>query len=75
MYNITLTETLFPPQTDGVLRDITVGELLRETADRLPKSTALVDVSIDGMVGREWSYGELLETSETLAIALASRFQ
>ena len=35
MYNIDLTESLFPPQTDGVLRDITVGELLRETADRL----------------------------------------
>ena len=47
MYDVNLTESLFPPQTDGLLRDITVGELLRETADRLPTSTALVDVSID----------------------------
>ena len=75
MYDVNLTESLFPPQTDGLLRDITVGELLRETVDRLPKSTALVDVSLDGTVGREWNYGELLETSEKLAIALTSRFK
>lgn len=34
MYDVNLTESLFPPQTDGLLRDITVGELLRKTADR-----------------------------------------
>ena len=75
MYDVNLTESLFPPQTDELLRDITVGELLRKTADRLPQSTALVDVAMDGTVGREWNYGELLETSEKLAIALTSRFK
>ena len=43
MYDVTLSESLFPAQTDGELRDITVGELLRETAARFPESTALVD--------------------------------
>ena len=62
MYDIRLTEALFPPQTDGSLRDITVGELLRETAARYPDATAMVDVAIDGTVGQEWRYRELLET-------------
>ena len=38
MYDIELTESLFPPQTDGELRDITIGELLRETAEEFPGS-------------------------------------
>ena len=28
MYEVELTESLFPPQTNGELSDITVGELL-----------------------------------------------
>ena len=75
MYDIRLTEAFFPPQTDAELRDITVGELLRETAARYPDAIAMVDVAIDGTVGQEWSYRELLETSERLAIGLASRFE
>jgi len=75
MYDITLTEAFFPPQTDAELRDITVGELLRETAGCYPDAIAMVDVAIDGMVGQEWSYRELLETSERLAVGLVSRFE
>ncbi len=75
MYDISLTEALFPPQTDAELRDITVGELLRETAARYPDATAMVDVAIDGTVGQEWRYRELLERSERLAVGLASRFE
>ena len=74
MYDITLSESLFPAQTDGDLRDITVGELLRETAARFPEATALVDVGLEGRTGRQWTYAELLRTSEKLALALASRF-
>ena len=75
MYDIRLTEAFFPPQTDAELRDITVGELLRETAARYPDAIAMVDVAIDGTVGQKWSYRGLLETSERLAIGLASRFE
>ena len=32
MYNIKLTTSYFSPQSDTEIRDITVGELLRETA-------------------------------------------
>ena len=43
MYDIRLTEAFFPPQTDGALRDITVGELLRETSDHYSDAVAMVD--------------------------------
>ena len=75
MYDIRLTESFFPAQIDVQLRDITVGELLRETADCYAEETALVEVAMDGTVGRDWNYRELLETSERLAVLLASRFE
>ena len=75
MYDVHLTEAFFPPQTDAELRDDTIGELLREVAGRYPEATALVDIALDGTVGREWNYRELLETSESLAGVLASRFE
>jgi fatty-acyl-CoA synthase len=75
MYDIELTESLLPAQSDGELRDISVGQLLRETAHQSPNSIALVDVNLDGSIGQQWTYGELLLTSEKLALALASRFE
>ena len=74
MYDVHLTEAFFPPQTDVELRDNTVGELLREATGRYPEAPALVDIELDGAVGREWNYRQLLETSERLAGVLASRF-
>lgn len=74
MYDIELTESLFPPQTDGDLRDITIGELIRETAEKFPDSIAMVDVTLDGSPGQQWTYNELLVISENLALALASRY-
>ena len=74
MYDVHLTKAFFPPQTDAELRDNTVGELLREVAGRCPEATALVDIALDGTVGREWNYRQLLETSERLAGVLVSRF-
>ena len=74
MYDVHLTKAFFPPQTDAELRDNTVGELLREVTGRYPEATALVDIALDGTVGREWNYRQLLETSERLAGVLVSRF-
>lgn len=75
MYDVHLTEAFFPPQTDAELHDTTVGELLREVASRHREATALVDIALDGTVGHEWNYRQLLETSERLAGVLASRFE
>ena len=75
MCEIELTESLFPPQTNGELRDITIGELLRETAEQFADSIAIVDIALDGSPTQPWSYGELLTISEKLEMGPASRFE
>ncbi|MBT6350103.1 MAG: AMP-binding protein, partial [Proteobacteria bacterium] len=73
-YEVQLTESYFPAQSDGAIRKVTLGEQLRETTKRYPEKIALVEIDIDGLTGRSWTYRELLSTSETLALALAGRF-
>ncbi len=75
MYELDLAESLIEAQTDDVVREITVGGLLREIANLYPAAPALVEVGIDGRTARRWSYAELLADSEKLALALASRFE
>ncbi len=75
MYKVQLSESLFPTQIDDVVREITIGELLRETTAQYPGSPALVEVDMEGMTGRRWNYTELLADSERLALALSSRFE
>ena len=55
MYEIELTESLFPPQTNGELRDITIGGLLRETAEQFADSIAIVDIALDGSPTQQWN--------------------
>lgn len=74
MYQFQLTESLVPPQDDDVIKETTVGGLLREVAKQQPTAPALIEVDIEGQLGRTWTYGELLADSENLALALASRF-
>ena len=73
-YEVQLTESYFPAQSDGAIRKVTLGEQLWETTKRYPEKIALVEIDIDGLTGRSWTYRELLSTSETLALALAGRF-
>ncbi len=75
MYNVRLSESLFPAQTDDVVREITVGGLLREIATQRPTAEALVEVDQDGQPGQRWTYTALLADSERLALALATRFR
>lgn len=74
-YQVTLAESYFPAQSDLELRDLTIGDQLRETAQQYPDKTGLVEVDIDGNTARSWTYTELLVDSESLAQALTSRFQ
>lgn len=74
MYQFQLTESLVPPQDDDVIKETTVGGLLREVAGQQPSAPALVEVDMEGRIGRAWTYGELLADSEKLALALSSRF-
>lgn len=71
MYQVDLSEFLFPARTDEPIWETTVGELLRDVAARHPGAPALVEVDIDGQSARRWTYGELLADSERFAHALA----
>jgi fatty-acyl-CoA synthase len=75
VYDVTLSKSCFPAQTDLEIWETSVGDLLREVAARDPAAPALVEVTQSGETDRRWTYGALLEESETLASALASRFE
>ena len=75
MYDIRLSESSFPAQPDGNIRDITVGDLLREVAAGSPDADAVVHIDADGVRGRTWTYAELLAEAEALALALSSRYR
>jgi acyl-CoA synthetase (AMP-forming)/AMP-acid ligase II len=54
--------------------DLTVGDLLRETAARDPDAVALIEGAPDPAARRWWTYGALLEEAEEAARALLGRF-
>lgn len=74
MYDLSLTTSHAPAQSDMETREITIGALLREMAAARPDAEALVEIRQDGSKGRRWSYAELLSDAERLALALSTRF-
>ena len=74
MYSLRLSDSLVSAQTDNVVREITIGGLLCETAAQHPSAPALVEVNLEGETDRSWTYAELLTDSEKLALALSTRF-
>ena len=75
MYDVNLTTSHFPAQNDAEIRDITVGDLLREIAAENQHAVAMVDIADNGDCGQTWTYAELLEQAQHLAEALTSRFE
>ena len=74
MYNTKLTKSHFPAHMDVDIREITIGELLREITYERPNAEALVEVRQDGRVCRRWTYSEVLAEAENLALSLSTRF-
>ena len=74
MYELDLTVSHAPAQSDMDTRRITIGRLLDEIAANRPDTEALVEVRQDGTTGRRWSYARLLADVERLALALTTRF-
>ena len=70
---LTLSEISGP--TEPALRDLTVGDLLREVAEQVPDRRALVAGVPDPAGRREWTYAELLSDAERAARALRARFE
>lgn len=75
MYDARLTESFFPAQSDMSVRDIAIGDLLREVAAKTPDARALLEITQSGDSRRQWTYASLLDDSERLAQALGSRFK
>ncbi len=75
MYNLQLTESLIPAQTEEALREQTIASALRDVATKYTNAPALVEVDVDGKTGRRWTYGQLLADSEKLALSLSTRFK
>ena len=67
-----LTEARWPADTSVPLRNLTVGDLLREAAADSPDATALV-AGVPG-VDRRWTFAEVLADAEKVAAALLARF-
>jgi fatty-acyl-CoA synthase len=68
-----LSEAYWPADTSIAIREVTVGDLLREAALEAPDRPGLVA----GTPGddRRWTFAELLAESERVAAALLTRFQ
>jgi fatty-acyl-CoA synthase len=75
MYALELTESYCPAQTDEELRGATVGGVLRDAAAKWPNAPALQEADADGILGRHWTYADLLADSERLAHALLTRYR
>jgi len=70
-----LDQSYWAAEPSTGVRDITVGELLREAAAAAPERLALVDADPDPGARREWTYGELLSDVERVARALLGRYR
>lgn len=73
MYQVDLSESFFPAQSEGEWAPITVSDMLENCAEKWGSVKALRELGYDGSVGREWTYRELLKDSKRLANALAAR--
>ncbi|MDQ1660418.1 MAG: fatty-acyl-CoA synthase [Blastococcus sp.] len=70
-----LEVSYWPAEPSSGVRDITVGDLLREGAAVAPDRLALVDGGADPAARRAWTYVELLADVERVARALLARFE
>ncbi|TNE57931.1 MAG: AMP-dependent synthetase [Alphaproteobacteria bacterium] len=62
------------PETPAI-RDLTIGEALREAASECPDRLALIAGTPDPADRRTWTYAELLEEAEAMARVLLARFE
>ena len=70
-----LSESWLKGPENPKVRDITIGDALREAAAAAPEQVALIAGTPDQAQRRSWTYHELLAEAEQTAHALLSRFQ
>lgn len=74
MYDISLKESYFPAQGE-LPPAMTLGDLLHRSVERYGDAVAIVELTVSGEHGREWTYKAFYEDCERLARALASRHE
>jgi fatty-acyl-CoA synthase len=57
------------------IRDMTIGDLLREAATANPERIAIIAGTADPAERRQWTYAELYDEAQQVARALASEFE
>ena len=72
---MTLTESYAVGPAQPVVRDITIGQLLRETAEACPDRVAMITGAADPAARRQWTYAEMYRDALTVARALRRRFE
>lgn len=72
MYDVSLKESYFPAQGD-LPEALTIGDLLRRSAERYADEPALIELTYAGEHGRKWTYRAFYDDCRRLAHALASR--
>ncbi len=75
MYDCNITESYFPAVGGLDVTPITIGDILRASAEQHGDIEALIELTPEGENARRWTYQELLADSEKLARALASRHE
>ena len=60
MYDLTLTASQAPTQSDRGTREITIGALLRALAAARPDAEALLEIRLGGSEGRRANYAGAL---------------
>jgi fatty-acyl-CoA synthase len=70
-----LTESLATGPSTPAVRELTIGDALREAAAEYPDGTALLAGTPDPGARREWTYAELLAEAERAAKAILERFE
>ncbi|MEM8489968.1 MAG: AMP-binding protein [Pseudomonadota bacterium] len=73
--NELLTQSFSTGPVHPPVRDLTIGDALREAAAEAPDAIALVAGTPDPSARRQWSYAELLAEAEQAARALLTRFE
>jgi acyl-CoA synthetase (AMP-forming)/AMP-acid ligase II len=71
---VTLATAQWTADDAEPLLELSVGDLLRSVAQRVPDRTALIAGGADPAQRVRWSYGELLEQAEHATRALLARF-
>ena len=73
--NQPLTTSYVPADLSSPVLETTVGSVLRDAAAEAPDSLALVEGVADPEARRRWTFAELLADAESVARALATRFE